>query len=165
MRHALIIIVLNCAPWLGAGQAEALLCVPILGCSCNVTASDVDFGSFDPLSGAHDALGEIEVDCTGVVDVAPTISARLSAGQWGPISARKMRSGAGDLLDYNLYTNAARTIVWGDGTGGSSTVTISGGLLAVQHWTVSRDIYARAAPALSTKPGAYSDTVLVRIVW
>lgn len=36
-------------------------------------------------------------------------------------SSRYMLSGANRLY-YNMYTDAARTVVWGDGTAGSSTV-------------------------------------------
>ncbi len=145
--------------------AQALLCTPILGCACTVTASDLDFGALDPLSGAQIAVGEVSVDCTGVIDVAPSVVTTLNAGQWGAISARKLRDASGNLLNYNIYTNAQHSIVWGDGTGGSASVSISGGLVTLGHWTVSRSMYGRVTPTAATKPGAYSDTVMVRIVW
>src|SRR6266487_1298814 len=51
---------------------------------------------------------------------AQTLASNLAKS---PFIPRKMVN-AGTLLNYNLYTDAARTTVWGDGTGG--TVTVSG---------------------------------------
>jgi spore coat protein U-like protein len=149
----------------GACDAAALLCTPILGCTCTVTASDIEFGAFAPNTGTQDATGQIAVDCTGVIDVAPSVQTRLGTGQWGTFAARKMRSGGGDLLDYNIYTTSQHNVVWGDGSGGSAVVNVSGGLLSLGRWTATRTMFARAAPAPATKPGAYADTVVVRIVW
>jgi spore coat protein U-like protein len=162
-RHALAVLAF--ALGLGAPSAEALLCLPLLACSCTVSASDLDFGAFDPLSGSQDAVGEIDVDCTGVIDIAPSVLVRLDRGQWGTMAARNLRNGNGDLLDYNIYTTSQHSSVWGDGGGGSSSVVISGGLIVSQHWSVSRDMYGLATPSPATKPGAYSDTVVVRITW
>lgn len=145
-----------------APNAHALLCTPILGCSCTVTASDLDFESFDPLSGVQEAEGEIEVDCTGVIDVAPSVATTLSAGQYGSVGARKMRSGAVNELAYNIYTTSQHTSVWGTGAQG---VSISGGLITLGHWHASRTMFGLATPTAATKPGAYSDTIVVRITW
>lgn len=106
-----------------------------------------------------------EVDCTGVIDVAPAISVRLNAGQNGTIAARRMRSAGGDLLGYNLYTNDSHSVVWGDGTSGSTAVNVSGGLLHLGHWQVTRTVHGLAAPLVTTRPGSYSDQVVVRIDW
>ena len=89
---------------------------------------------------------------------------RLQSGLYGTISARKMRSAAGDLLDYNLYTTSQGGIIWGNGTTGS-TVLVSGGLLAIGHWTVNRSVYAVVSPTIATTPGTYTDTVTIRIDW
>lgn len=164
MRHALAALGFLGAV-IAAPEADALLCTPFLGCTCAVTASDITFGEFTPLQGTQDAVGQIEVDCTGVIDVAPSVTTSLDDGQWGTYAPRKMRSASGELLNYNLYTTTQRNVVWGNGTGGSVTVGINGGLLSLGNWSASRTMFARAAPTTATKPGAYSDTVVVRIVW
>ena len=46
-----------------------------------------------------------------------------------------MTSG-GNLLSYNIYTDAARANVWGDGTGGTVTIASSTGTGAAQNVTV-----------------------------
>jgi spore coat protein U-like protein len=73
-----------------------------------------------------------------------------------------MRAGVGEYLDYNIYT-IENGRIWGNGATGS-TVSISGGLLAIGHWQVSRDMHAVVTPLPTTKPGHYTDTVVVRIV-
>lgn len=148
-----------------ATPAEALLCTPIVGCTCSVSANDIAFTGVNPLAGAQDAQGDVSVDCTGVVDVAPSVTVQINKGAWGTIGARKMRDGSGRLLDYNIYTGVTHATVWGDGTSGSSTMSISGGLLTLGHWTASRTMYGQVSPATSTVPSSYSDTVVVRIDW
>lgn len=147
-------------------RAEALLCTPILGCTCTVTASDIDFGDFTPFAGPQDAIGQIDVDCTGVIDVAPSVVTRLDDGLWGTFTTRKMRTAiGGNELGYNIYTTSQRNVVLGDGTAGSVTTSISGGLVTLGHWRRSTTVFARATPTVTTRPGEYSDTVVVRIVW
>ena len=158
----LIFIVFACV-WMAPTRADALLC-GIFGCSCTVTATPLDFDDFNPLDGAQDSEGQIEVDCTGLVELSPTLVVQMQSGTWGTISSRKMRSGAGDLLNYNIYTTSQHTVVWGNGTTGS-TVTVSGGLLSLGHWQVTRAVYGLASPTAATKPGNYSDNVVVRIDW
>ncbi len=144
-------------------RANALVC-GIFGCSCNVSATTLDFQNINPLSGAQSAEGQVTVDCTGIVDLFPSMVVRMQSGTYGTINARKMRSPSGDLLDYNIYTTSQHSAIWGNGTTGS-TVTVSGGLLALGHWSVSRQVYGVVSPTLSTKPGSYTDTVIVRIDW
>jgi spore coat protein U-like protein len=146
-----------------ATPADALVC-GLFGCSCSVTAAPLDFENISPFEGAQDADGEITVDCTGLAELFPSMVVRMQSGVHGTISQRKMRSVAGDLLNYNIYTTSTRNVIWGNGTTGS-TVTVSGGILGLGHWAVTRDVYGRVSPTSATKPGAYSDTVIVRIDW
>lgn len=147
-----------------ATPADALVC-GILGCTCNVTATPLDFESISPLAGAQTAEGEVTVDCTGLAELFPSILVRMQAGANGTISARKMRSSAGDYLDYNIYTTDQHAAVWGNGTTGGLPVSVSGGVLAVGHWTVHRTVHGVVTPTVATRPGNYSDTVVIRIDW
>lgn len=150
--------------WLAtAPPADALVC-GIFGCVCNVSATTLDFHDINPLSGAQTAEGEVTVDCTGLAELFPSIAVRLQSGLHGTISARKMRSIAGDLLDYNLYTTTQYNTVWGNGTTGVAA-PLSGGLLAIGHWTTTRQVYGVVTPTIATKPGSYTDTVILRIDW
>ncbi|MGE3141996.1 MAG: spore coat U domain-containing protein [Hyphomonadaceae bacterium] len=148
-----------------APLASALLCTPLIGCVCSVSAAPIDFGPIQPLSGSSaSAVGEVTISCTGVLDVAPNVVVKLGAGQSGAISNRTLRASGGDAMAYNLYTTAAHAIIWGDGATGAS-VTVSGGILSLGSWQASRAVYGLATYAPATKPGVYSDSVVVRIDW
>lgn len=153
------------AVFVAPSRADALLCVAILGCSCTVTATPVEFDSFSALAGAQEAEGEIEVDCTGIAELTPSIGVRLNAGQHGTIAARQMRTAGGDQLAYNVYTTDGHGVVWGDGTSSSAVVNLTGGLLHLGHWQVTRTVHGLAAPLVTTRPGSYSDQIVVRIDW
>jgi spore coat protein U-like protein len=83
-----------------------------------------------------------------------TISLDRGAGSY---AARRMTSGE-QYLEYNLYTDASRIIVWGDGTAGSNTVTATGKV-------VEQSIYGRVAPLQQVTAGIYVDWLVVTIVY
>lgn len=148
--------------------AGAALAAPAGGacllCSCTVDAGAVAFGSFSAFAGAQDAAGLIDVDCLGVLGTPLTsFTLKIGPGLYGSFAAREMRSGA-NALTYNLYTDAARTAVWGDGTAGTSTVTLTNGL-SLLVWSVSAPVYGRVPPQPTARAGSYSDTVLVTVEW
>jgi len=165
MMRLVSALILGISAWLTtASPAGALGCV--LACSCDVVASDIEFGAFNPLlGGTHDAEGEIDIDCTGLLSIGAGVVVQLDDGQWGTFSTRKMRSAAGDLLNYNIYTSAARTSVWGDGTLGSVSLTVAGGLISLGHWSATRGLYGRMNLTPAAKPGEYEDVVVVRVIW
>jgi spore coat protein U-like protein len=71
-----------------------------------------------------------------------------------------MTSGA-NLLSYNIYTSAARTTVWGDGTGSSATI---GGTGTGSAQSVT--VYGRVSGGQTTVPvGSYADTVAVTVTY
>jgi spore coat protein U-like protein len=116
--------------------------------NCTATASGIRFGAYKPDNPAVAFTGSVRVICVGG---AGTFTIALSAGASGSIAARTMQAPGGRLA-YQLYTNAAHSNVWGDGTTGSvvgpitatvAVVTVYGLLFAGQH-----------AP-----PGTYSDLV------
>lgn len=127
---------------------------------CSVSASSmVAFGSFSPLTGSTvDSTGTINVTC----DALSSYTISLSHGGSGTYSPRRMASG-GNTLDYNLYRDAGRTQIWGDGTGGSSMVAGSFPLGGSRDHTV----YGRIP--LSTQRdasvGSYSDSITVTVTY
>lgn len=127
--------------------------------NCSVSSNPVAFGNVDVLAGADfDANGAVTITCTN--GTSWSAAADLGTGAGATFASRKMTSG-GNLLNYSLYTDAARTTVWGDGSGGTSTVSNSGTGVA-QNFTV----YGRVPLGQTTaQTGAYSDTVLVTITY
>ncbi|MCA3846503.1 MAG: spore coat protein U domain-containing protein, partial [Burkholderia sp.] len=123
--------------------------------NCNISATNVSFGTASVLSGALTATGSITAQCTN----GDAWKIALSGGSTGNVTARGMqRSGGGGTINYGLYTDAARSIPWGDGTGGSSTAT-GVGTGTSQVVTVYGAVPAQTTPA----PGNYSDTITATI--
>lgn len=127
--------------------------------NCSVSTNPVAFGNVDVLGGTNfDATGAVTVTCTN--GTSWSAAADVGTGAGGTFATRKMSSGA-NLLDYSLYTDAARTTVWGDGSGGTATVSNTGSGVA-QNFTV----YGRVPLGQNSVPtGGYSDTVLVTITY
>ncbi|GAC1340003.1 MAG: hypothetical protein NVS2B9_12910 [Myxococcales bacterium] len=123
--------------------------------SCyGVLSTGVAFGAYNPLSPVDtDSVGNIYYYCPGALP--PAIS--ISSGSAASFSPRQMTSFA-EVMSYNLYTDATRTAVWGDGTGGSSTVVGPN-----SPFPVVEQVYGRIFALQSVAAGNYSDTLLVTL--
>jgi spore coat protein U-like protein len=142
------------ARWLfAAGLAAVAIAVRAAPTCKNLSVTPVAFGMYSPVATVPlDAVGTITYKCAGAL--APAIT--LSRGSAPTYSPREMRQGA-QVLQYNLYIDAARTVIWGDGTGGSSTYTgTSGGAQSVP-------VYGSIFPLQDAGAGNYSDTIIVTI--
>lgn len=138
--------------------------------TCTVSATPHAFGSYSPLSASPvDSTATISVTCVGItilflvtLDVDYTIN--LSKGGAGSYSPRYM-SLLTNHLTYNLYTDSARSIVWGDGTGGTSTKTgsIHGTGLLFTSVTDNHTIYGRIPGSQNISAGAYTDIITVTV--
>jgi spore coat protein U-like protein len=123
--------------------------------ACGVSAQGVNFGSYDPFGRSNlDGAGNIAVTC----DLGVTYTIALSSGG-GAYAARVMANGAYSL-EYNLYSDAARILVWGDGNGGTATVGGSGAGTATNV-----TIYGRIPAAQNAHVGNYSDNVVVTVTF
>ena len=68
------------------------------------------------------------------------------------------------MLNYNLYQNAARTLIWGDGS--PPTVTVSGVRTTRGRPTFyNYPIYGRIFANQSPNPGAYVDNIVVTVLF
>ena len=135
--------------------------------TCSVSASATAFGSYSPLSASNnDANGSVTLTCSAnALAALVSYTASLSSGGASSFSPRKMSS-SGHLLQYQLYTSVARSTVWGDGTGGTSTV--AGTLLtsALLTTNVTLTVYGRIPGSQSTvAAGSCSDTITVTVAY
>ena len=130
-----------------------LLSVPSAWAACTVSVTGVAFGVYDPFSSTSlDSTGIVAVTCSP----AAPYTVALSPGNAAQI-ARELRSGA-NVLAYNLFTDATRSSVWGDGTG--LTATVSGSGSAGGH-----PIYGRIPSRQNVAVGNYSDAITVTITF
>lgn len=145
-------------PALATDTTGSLSVTATVTSNCSVSTTAVGFGNVDvTLNTDVDATGGISVTCTN--GTAWTAKANAGGGSGATITDRKMTSGA-NLLNYALYTDSARTTVWGDGTTGSAiTGTGTGSAQA-------NTIYGRVPSGQTTKPaGSYADTVTVTVTY
>ncbi|UXH79559.1 Csu type fimbrial protein [Roseateles amylovorans] len=129
--------------------------------ACNVSGSTLNFGTaIDPLQtpGPVDALTSLAVTCTRTTPYSVALSAGANAGNASAFGNRAMKSGA-NSLPYQLYLDAGRTQVWGDGN--SSGVFTGTGTGSQQMLTV----YGRLPSLNGIPPGNYSDTVTLTITY
>lgn len=125
---------------------------------CTVGASTLAFGTLSSgtvLAGNVDATGTLTINCTN--GVAYTIRLGIGTGPAARFSNRVMTSG-GNLLNYSIYTTAAHTDFWGDGSGSTATVVGTGTGTAQ---LVSA--YGRIFGGQTPQPGTYADTVNVTV--
>jgi spore coat protein U-like protein len=146
--------------------AAAILAVAALGLMtqhskgapnrCTVGATPVAFGTYDRLTHSDlTALGSIKVTCTA----AGRIAIFLSAGGGGSFAPRRMMAVGNLPLSYNLYLDQLGSRIWGDGTGGSQSLTMT---CAASSMPVQ--IFGRIpAQQTTVRAGSYSDTIMVTV--
>jgi len=101
---------------------------------CNVSAADLLFGTVDPLGGNMDQTTTVPVRCTKNTPYTVGLDAGTVSGV--TLAQRLMANGA-DTMNYNLYTDAARTTVWGNSAAAPTWVSGTGaGMGSAQVLTV-----------------------------
>jgi spore coat protein U-like protein len=125
--------------------------------ACTVATTPLNFGTNipSPLVGNVDATGGITATCSPTVPY--TIALGAGAGTGATVAVRRLMNGT-NTLNYALYTNAARTTLWGDNSNGT-TVVAGIGNGAAQPITV----YGRIPTGQAPVPGAYADSVTVTL--
>ena len=93
----------------------ALAAPSVAHAACNVAVQAVSFGSYNALSPLGlPGVGNVHVTCS----LLSSFSVSLGPGN-GTVANRRMTSGSAQL-NYNLYKDAARLFVWGEGAAGVS---------------------------------------------
>jgi spore coat protein U-like protein len=120
---------------------------------CSLSAIGVSFGSYDVFSSLDsDVTGSITVSCQS----SATYSISLSPGA-GSFVARKLTN-VGSQLAYNLFIDPQRLTIWGDGSGGTTTVSATG---TGGTYTV----FGRIPAGQNAYVGSYSDTIIVTVTY
>ncbi len=127
--------------------------------ACSLSSAAIAFGNYDPISLTPlDTAGAVVYRCGGSDH---NIIITLSRGGGTSFATRRMVNGAEQLF-YNLYRDAACTIIWGDGTGGTQAYTISNPQYN-QDTTVP--MFGRAPAGQNVSVGNYSDTITVTLIF
>jgi spore coat protein U-like protein len=126
--------------------------------TCSATAATLAFPNYTPGGGTQTGNTSISVKCTKNTPFTVALNAGSTTGD--AFAQRLMGSGA-NTLQYNLYTTAALTTIFGDGTGGTGTVPGTGlGVATANTVQVCGQLPDNAAV-----PGSYSDTITVTVTY
>lgn len=125
---------------------------------CRLTsASDLAFGNTGVIQAAITSTSTIGVQCTNTTPY--NIGLNAGAGTGATVAARRMTSGAGATIVYELFRDPARSQIWGNTAGTDTLAGIGNG--AVQSLTVYGRVPAQTTPAA----GSYTDTVQVTVTY
>lgn len=132
--------------------------------SCSISTAPVNFGTYDPL-GTHNttpldnSAGLVRITCANGLPVLVRLDqgGTPAAGSTAAAPDRQMAGpGPGDVLSYNLFSDAPGGIVWGD-TAGSGIARVGTGLLDVLT------IHGRVPAGQNPTAGVYADTVVASV--
>ena len=134
---------------------------PALAQTCQVSNTPtLDFGTASPTANT-DAQTTVTLSCQG----PPTFSAQITAcifidlGSPGGMAPRRMSNDAGALMNYDLYSNPARTQLLGPFGGGYPIYAINFPIATAAQLQISFTIYGRI-PRAQALPAAYVYTAL-----
>ena len=155
----------------GTVLAALLLATPAARAAidCSVSTTGLNFGTYDPSATSPDDItGNVAVTCTRVIFVdvfhVPFVVS-LQKGSNSSYNPRTLRSGS-NVLNYNIYRDAARTQIWGDGT--NSTVRLNDTSDFVWFQTSQTDnytMYGRIPALQDVRTGNYTDTIVVQVTF
>ncbi len=137
-------------------QTAALPVTALITNACSVNTATLAFGQV-AVSGTTNGTGTINVTCT----IGGTYAVSLDSGQNALLTQRRVLSSspvAGSYLNYNVYTDAARTLAWGT-TAATGTTGIGTGS------AVSYSVYGQIPAGQSIVVGNYSDSVTVTVTY
>jgi len=121
--------------------------------SCTISATSVNFGSYNVFNGSDvDSTGTVTYNCNGG---AHNVTVGLTQGASASFNPRQMKKGA-EALTYNLFLDASRTSIWGDGTSGTS---VHQGGDPPNNTNVNVTVYGRVWAGQDVSAGSFSDSV------
>lgn len=131
--------------------------VTVVG-ACTVAANPFNFPNYE--SGSASAVQSAQQAITVTCPHGQHYDTALSAGNSGSYTPRRMSNGI-NTINYDLYTEAGYTQIWGDGTGVTHTVpgTGTGG---AQLLTVYGQISAGQTPTVGS---TYNDVITVTVTY
>ena len=113
-----------------------------------VSATDVDFGTVARSASVTDAQGAVVVKCSA----GTPYKVGLDNGANAVGTQRNMKMGTSNLIAYDLYTTAARNVLWTDVAG----TPVSG---TGDNTNQPLPVFGRVSGSTNVPAGAYIDTV------
>ena len=126
---------------------------------CDITASPLDFGVYTTQT-ASPKLGTTLLRATCTPGTTYQIGLTEGTTSGATTAQRKLVGASNATLNYQLYSDSARSVVWGN-TQGVDTVTGIPGTGLKQDYTV----YGSIPPSQPANAEEYGDTITVRIYY
>jgi len=125
--------------------------------SCSLGGAAINFGVYDPtILTPLDTVGSLVYRCGAA---AKNVTITLSVGGGTSYATRRMIIGSEQLF-YNLYRDAARQVIWGDGSGGTQAYVIKN---PPNTQDITVPIFGRIPASQNVGVGSYSDTITVTL--
>lgn len=139
---------------LGVGGALLALTVSQTHAQCAVDVQPMRFGVLPDLSRRNaNAEGGVVVHC----DSPRGVRIAVGYGEHTLMPPQRRLAGAADAMSYQIYSDAARTRVWGDGQGVAPDVAAVSGTLV--------PMYGRIPQGQRPTPGTYTDIIEITVSW
>lgn len=132
---------------------------------CWLAATPLMFGHYSARrAGPADFTAMLALTCVSLSGQSAPVRASIAlVGGRGGIWGRRMAHAASGLR-YQLYADAAHTVVWGDGTGGSTVVSVTGVAARGNPFHQRLIVYGRLlGRQAGARAGIYTDFVAVRL--
>lgn len=154
MTRALIFILALVAALIPTTDVRAM--------SCSVTSlTGVAFGVYDAFgSSPVYSAGSITYECSEV-GASDTIAIDLSTGSSSTYDPRRLIHGI-HYLAYNLYLDAAHSIVWGNGAGGTARYQQ---IEPAEATAVAVPVYGQIPALQNAAAGTYGDTIVATVIF
>ena len=134
-----------------------LVCGRADAAKCTVSTTSINFGTYNVFSiNPIDSMGTLTYNCNGGADY---VMVTLDAGDNGSFSARLLARNT-ERLSYNLFVDPSHSVVWGNGTAGTSFHSASD---PPNKTDVTVPIFGRIPAGQDVSAGTYTDTVTVVI--
>lgn len=128
--------------------------------ACSVSATNLAFGTYDPNTGDLNGTSTITASCTEGTTYDIGLDAGLNAANAsGTTRAMVGATNTTAYLSYELYSDSARSTVWGDTVG---TDTVSGTASAADD---DHTVYGQIPGGQFVPADSYSDTIAVTITY
>jgi len=128
--------------------------------SCTIETRPLSFGTYDPEANANlDAVAQVIYTCNSQ---AKKIRIEMSTGAANQFSPRHMYANGTDELEYNIYLDATRQTVWGQGLYGTD-VYFDGN--PPNGTPVIVPAFGRIFGRQEAAPGQYVDVLNVRVLF
>lgn len=147
-----------CAAYAAGSDTDTFEVSATVLASCDIVAIDLAFGNYDPVAASPlDAETTLSVTCTNGTPYYVGMS--LGDGSGATMATRRMtKSGGTQTLNYVLYQDTQRTVLWGN-TGVDRLSGTGNGTANTLH------LYGRVPMQQTAPAGAYTDNIVVTVSW